>query len=203
MDGAHTIERCYEATDRTLRAVFRCLHEQRVPLEQIAAQAEHGALGHRAARSRRACARWPSRRCAASATRVPAAVPGIVFLSGGQSDELATAHLNEMNRLGGGPWELSFSYGRALQAPTLKSWRGKPRECGRGPEGLPAPRALQRRGPQRQLQRGDGEGRLGSRARAQSTRPRVSRPRPAFGRRRPSRPAARGPQRRRSTTSPT
>jgi fructose-bisphosphate aldolase class I len=56
---------------------------------------------------------------------VPAAVPGIVFLSGGQSDELATAHLNEMNKLGGGPWQLSFSYGRALQAPALKAWAGK------------------------------------------------------------------------------
>jgi fructose-bisphosphate aldolase class I len=56
---------------------------------------------------------------------VPAAVPGIVFLSGGQSDEAATAHLNEMNKIGGAPWELSFSYGRALQAPALKAWAGK------------------------------------------------------------------------------
>ena len=56
---------------------------------------------------------------------VPAAVPGIVFLSGGQSDELATAHLNEMNKIGGFPWEMSFSYGRALQAPALKAWAGK------------------------------------------------------------------------------
>jgi fructose-bisphosphate aldolase, class I len=56
---------------------------------------------------------------------VPAAVPGVVFLSGGQSDELATAHLNEMNRIGGFPWQMSFSYGRALQAPALKAWRGK------------------------------------------------------------------------------
>jgi fructose-bisphosphate aldolase class I len=56
---------------------------------------------------------------------VPAAVPGIVFLSGGQSDEIATAHLNEMNEIGGAPWELSFSYGRALQAPALKAWGGK------------------------------------------------------------------------------
>ena len=55
---------------------------------------------------------------------VPAAVPGIAFLSGGQSDELATAHLDAMNRLGGGPWTLSFSYGRALQQPALKAWRG-------------------------------------------------------------------------------
>jgi fructose-bisphosphate aldolase class I len=57
---------------------------------------------------------------------VPAAVPGIVFLSGGQSDELATAHLNAMNRLGPHPWELSFSYGRALQAPALAAWAGRP-----------------------------------------------------------------------------
>ena len=56
---------------------------------------------------------------------MPAAVPGIVFLSGGQSDEDATAHLNAMNRMGGGPWPLSFSYGRALQAPALKAWGGQ------------------------------------------------------------------------------
>ncbi len=57
---------------------------------------------------------------------VPAAVPGIVFLSGGQSDEDATAHLNAMNARGPHPWELSFSYGRALQAPALRAWAGKP-----------------------------------------------------------------------------
>jgi Fructose-1,6-bisphosphate aldolase len=57
---------------------------------------------------------------------VPAAVPGIVFLSGGQSDEDATAHLNAMNARGPHPWQLSFSYGRALQAPSLKAWSGKP-----------------------------------------------------------------------------
>jgi fructose-bisphosphate aldolase class I len=56
---------------------------------------------------------------------VPAAVPGIVFLSGGQTDELATAHLNAMNQLGDLPWQLSFSYGRALQAPALKAWKGE------------------------------------------------------------------------------
>ena len=57
---------------------------------------------------------------------VPQAMPGVVFLSGGQSDELATAHLNQMNELGRGPWQLSFSYGRALQAPALKAWSGNP-----------------------------------------------------------------------------
>jgi len=56
---------------------------------------------------------------------VPAAVPGIVFLSGGQSDEAASAHLSEMNRIGDTPWQMSFSYGRALQAPALKAWGGK------------------------------------------------------------------------------
>jgi len=61
---------------------------------------------------------------------VPASVPGIVFLSGGQSDEAATAHLNAMNRLGDAPWQLSFSYGRALQAPALKAWKG---EAANGP----------------------------------------------------------------------
>jgi fructose-bisphosphate aldolase class I len=61
---------------------------------------------------------------------VPASVPGIVFLSGGQSDQAATAHLNAMNRLGGAPWQLSFSYGRALQAPALKAWKG---EAANGP----------------------------------------------------------------------
>jgi fructose-bisphosphate aldolase class I len=65
---------------------------------------------------------------------VPAAVPGIVFLSGGQSDELATAHLNAMNAMGEHPWQLSFSYGRALQAPALKAWRGDPANAPAGQE---------------------------------------------------------------------
>jgi fructose-bisphosphate aldolase class I len=67
---------------------------------------------------------------AALADTVPASVPGIVFLSGGQSDQAATAHLDAMNRLGGVPWQLSFSYGRALQAPALKAWKG---EAANGP----------------------------------------------------------------------
>jgi fructose-bisphosphate aldolase class I len=131
MDGAHSIERCYEATDRTLRAVFRCLHEQRVPLEEILLKPNMVLSGQ-------ACPQQASVREVAEQTlrcfrnTVPAALPGIVFLSGGQSDELATAHLTEMNRLGGGPWQLSFSYGRALQAPTLKLWRGKPENWAAG-----------------------------------------------------------------------
>ncbi len=125
MDGPHTIERCYEVTDRTLHEVFAALHQQRVPLEQILLKPNMVLSGNE-------CSTQANVRKVAEATLqcfrnvVPAAVPGIVFLSGGQSDELATAHLNEMNKLGGGPWELSFSYGRALQAPALKAWSGSP-----------------------------------------------------------------------------
>ena len=115
MDGPHTIERCYEVTTRTLRSVFSELYEQRVPLEQILLKPNMVLSGTE-------CAKQADVKPVAEATlhcfrnTVPAAVPGIVFLSGGQSDELATAHLSKMNELGGGPWELSFSYGRALQA---------------------------------------------------------------------------------------
>jgi fructose-bisphosphate aldolase class I len=79
-------------------------------------QADDGAIAHFTVGCFRRC--------------VPAAVPGIVFLSGGQSDEQATARLNEMNKLGPHPWELSFSYGRALQAPTLKAWKGETSNVG-------------------------------------------------------------------------
>jgi len=131
MDGPHTIERCYEATERTLEAVFGQLYAQRVPLEQILLKPNMVLSGSecgtqadvtRVAEATLHC----FRRC------VPAAVPGIVFLSGGQSDEVATAHLSKMNELGGGPWELSFSYGRALQAPALKAWGGKPENLAAG-----------------------------------------------------------------------
>jgi fructose-bisphosphate aldolase class I len=124
MDGVHTIERCYEVTERTLRRVFAALYEQRVPLEQIILKPNMVLSG-------KDCPKRASVREVAEATlhcfrrSVPAALPGIVFLSGGQSDVEATAHLNEMNKLGGGPWELSFSYGRALQAAPLKAWAGK------------------------------------------------------------------------------
>jgi fructose-bisphosphate aldolase class I len=124
MDGPHTIERCYEVTERTLCQTFRQLFDQRVPLEQILLKPNMVLSGTEA--SVQANVRQVAEATLACFRRnVPAAVPGIVFLSGGQSDELATAHLNEMNRLGGGPWQLSFSYGRALQAPALKAWGGK------------------------------------------------------------------------------
>jgi fructose-bisphosphate aldolase class I len=124
MDGPHTIERCYEVTERTLRKVFSQLYHQRVKLEEILLKPNMVLSGTE-------CPTQAGVKEVAEATlacfrnAVPAAVPGIVFLSGGQSDELASAHLSEMNKLGGGPWELSFSYGRALQHPALVAWGGK------------------------------------------------------------------------------
>ncbi len=123
MDGSHTIERCHEVTERVLGAVFAELREQRVPLTEIVLKPNMVLSGS-------TCPTQSSVRDVAEATlacfrkTVPEEVPGIVFLSGGQSDEMATAHLNEMNKLGGVPWELSFSYGRALQAAPLKAWAG-------------------------------------------------------------------------------
>ncbi len=124
MDGAHDITRCFEVTERTLRAVFAQLYSQRVKLEEIILKPNMVLPGKK-------CASQASVREVAEATlecfrkAVPAQVPGIVFLSGGQSEAEATAHLNEMNKLGGAPWELSFSYGRALQASALKAWGGQ------------------------------------------------------------------------------
>ncbi len=124
MDGPHTIERCSEVTERALRKVFGALSDQRVPLRETILKPNMVLSGtecpqqadvHRVAEQTLRCFR----------NAVPAEVPGIVFLSGGQSDELATAHLNEMNKIGGAPWQLSFSYGRALQASPLKAWAGK------------------------------------------------------------------------------
>jgi fructose-bisphosphate aldolase, class I len=123
MDGDHTIETSYRVTTHTLRAVFTELHDQRVELEGMLLKPNMVLSGYD-------CPEQASPDQVAEQTLrsfrhvVPAAVPGIVFLSGGQSDEDATAHLNAMNARGPHPWELSFSYGRALQAPALKAWVG-------------------------------------------------------------------------------
>jgi fructose-bisphosphate aldolase class I len=123
MDGEHTIERSFDVTSRTLHAVFTELRDQRVHLEQMLLKPNMVLSGYdcpQQADTEEVAAR--TLRC--FYRHVPAAVPGVVFLSGGQSDEDATAHLNAMNATGPHPWELSFSYGRALQAPALKAWGG-------------------------------------------------------------------------------
>jgi fructose-bisphosphate aldolase, class I len=125
MDGDHTIERSFEVTSRTLHAVFTELRDQRVQPEGMLLKPNMVLSGYE-------CPQQASDEEVAHETlrcfrrHVPAAVPGIVFLSGGQSDEQATARLSAMNAIGPHPWQLSFSYGRALQAPALKSWVGKP-----------------------------------------------------------------------------
>ena len=125
MDGDHTLERCFEVTENTQLALFRELHRQRVRFEHLVLKPSMVISG-------KDCAQQAGVQQVADATvqclrrTVPAAVPGIVFLSGGQSDELATAHLNAMNAQAATlPWPLSFSYGRALQAPALKAWQGQ------------------------------------------------------------------------------
>jgi fructose-bisphosphate aldolase class I len=125
MDGDHTIERSFEVTSAVLDALYEALFVQRVRLDGTLLKPNMVMSGY-------SCPQQASVEEVAEATvrcfrsTVPAAVPGIVFLSGGQSDELATAHLNAMNKLGPHPWQLSFSYGRALQAPALKAWKGEP-----------------------------------------------------------------------------
>jgi fructose-bisphosphate aldolase class I len=123
MDGTHTIERHFNVTLQTLEVVFHALFEHRVLLEAMLLKPNMVLSG-------KDCPQQASVQEVAVATSrcmkhvVPAAVPGLVFLSGGQTDLQATEHLNAMNRLDHVPWELSFSFGRALQAPVLKAWKG-------------------------------------------------------------------------------
>jgi len=125
MDGDHDIDRCSQVTCDTLTVVFRELYDQRVAFDGMLLKPNMVVAGKKSKKQvdHRTVA---ERTVAALRTTVPATVPGIVFLSGGMSDEDATARLNEMNKIGPHPWELSFSYGRALQAPTLKAWKGEP-----------------------------------------------------------------------------
>ena len=124
MDGDHSIERSFDVTSRTLHAVFTELRDQKVWFEGMLLKPNMVLSGYDA--SGRAGVQEVAEQTVKCFRRhVPAAVPGIVFLSGGQTDEDATAHLNAMNAMGPHPWELSFSYGRALQAPSLKAWGGE------------------------------------------------------------------------------
>ena len=134
MDGAHAghdIDRCYEVTEWTQHTVFRELYEARVALDAIILKPNMIIAGQK-------CAKQAKPDQVAELTvkclkaTVPAAVPGIAFLSGGQSDEQATQNLSLMNEIGGVPWKLTFSYGRALQAAALKAWGGKTENAAAG-----------------------------------------------------------------------
>ncbi|WP_169570069.1 class I fructose-bisphosphate aldolase [Sneathiella limimaris] len=129
MDGDHSIDECYAVTETTLKTVFDELYKQRVVLEQMLLKPNMVVSG-------KDCPDQAGVEEVAAKTiycfeqTVPAAVPGIVFLSGGQSEAQATEHLNAMNALGRHPWELSFSFGRALQASALHAWQGKSENVG-------------------------------------------------------------------------
>ena len=125
MDGSHTAETCYEVTSSVLTALYAQLDEQNVYLEGSILKPNMIVSGTE-------CPTQASVQQVAEMTLdcfnkcVPQAVPGIIFLSGGQADELATAHLDAINKMGPLSWKISFSYGRALQAAPLKTWSGKP-----------------------------------------------------------------------------
>jgi fructose-bisphosphate aldolase, class I len=124
MDGDHDIDRCYEMSQRVLNKTFQELRIQRVALEGMVLKPNMVVPGKK--NPRQASVEEVAEKTVRLLKNcVPAAVPGIAFLSGGQSDEDATAHLNAMNRIGGLPWHLTFSYGRALQAAPQKAWSGK------------------------------------------------------------------------------
>jgi fructose-bisphosphate aldolase class I len=131
MDGEHDIDRCYEVTQRVLNMTFQELRIQRVALEGMILKPNMAVAGKKSGKpaSVEEVAEKTVRMLKAC---VPAAVPGIAFLSGGQSDEEATAHLDAINRIGGLPWRLTFSYGRALQAAPQQAWSGKPENIAAG-----------------------------------------------------------------------
>jgi fructose-bisphosphate aldolase class I len=124
MDGDHDIDRCYEVTQRVLNKTFQELRIQRVALEGMILKPNMAISGKKSAK-KSSVEEVAEKTIRLLKSCVPAAVPGIAFLSGGQSDEHATAHLDAMNRIGGLPWKLTFSYGRALQAAPQKAWSGK------------------------------------------------------------------------------
>ncbi len=124
MDGDNDIDRCYEVTQWVLREVFQELYHARVALEGMVLKPNMAISGRKAA-NRAGVDEVAEKTVRLLKSCVPAAVPGIAFLSGGQSDEEATAHLDAMNRIGGLPWKLTFSYGRALQHAPQVAWAGK------------------------------------------------------------------------------
>lgn len=129
MDGTHDVDRCAEVTEFVLKTVFSELYQSRVVLEGIVLKPN---MVVPATKSTRQCsvAEVAERTVRVLKRCVPSAVPGIAFLSGGQPDEDATAHLDAINKIGGLPWRLTFSYGRALQAAPQKAWSGRSENVG-------------------------------------------------------------------------
>src|SRR5215469_8404803 len=124
MDGDHDIDRCQAITEWTLKTVFEQLYYARVALEGMVLKPNMAISGKKSPK-RASVEEVADKTLRLLKACVPAAVPGIAFLSGGQSDEEATAHLDAINKLGGLPWRLTFSYGRALQAAPQKAWSGR------------------------------------------------------------------------------
>lgn len=131
MDGDHDIDRCFEVTSRVLNKTFQELRVQRVALEGMVLKPNMAISGKKSA-NQASVAEVAEKTVRLLKACVPAAVPGIAFLSGGQSDEDATAHLDAMHRIGDLPWPLTFSYGRALQAAPQKAWSGRPENIAAG-----------------------------------------------------------------------
>jgi fructose-bisphosphate aldolase, class I len=125
MDGDHDIDRCQTITEWVLKTVYEDLYYARVQLEGTVLKPNMVVPGKKCPK-RASVEEVAEKTARVLKSSVPAAVPSIAFLSGGQSDEEATAHLDALNRIGGLPWRLTFSYGRALQAAPLKAWSGKP-----------------------------------------------------------------------------
>ena len=125
MDGDHTIDDCYKATERSLRSLFTHLQKGGVNIKGTLLKPNMVTSGKNCA-NQAGIEEVAKKTLECLISNVPNELPGVTFLSGGQSDILATAHLDLMNKIGGFSWKLSFSYGRALQAPALKAWGGKP-----------------------------------------------------------------------------
>jgi fructose-bisphosphate aldolase class I len=135
MDGNHSIEKCYEETSKSLKMLFKCLKDEGVNIGGTILKPNMVTSGS-IAESQASIQKVAEMTVQCLKENVPSDLPGITFLSGGQSDVNATAHLDAMNKIGGFSWKLSFSYGRALQQPSLKAWLGKEENIPKAQEAL-------------------------------------------------------------------
>ena len=135
MDGNHSIEKCYEVTSKSLKMLFKCLKDEGVNIGGTILKPNMVTSGS-IAESKASIQKVAEMTVQCLKENVPSDLPGITFLSGGQSDVNATAHLDAMNKIGGFSWKLSFSYGRALQQPSLKAWLGKEENITKAQEAL-------------------------------------------------------------------